>query len=224
MASITCLAVTEAFFVGIRTIDYGADGCQDIFSIVPVLPVCEIRSGMLPIRMLRTKNHASRRECLSMLCYTVLRSYKGSSASTLAAVKEENGMISTAYLKKCSEHLSSLMRIVFALLFMQHGGQKLFDFPVAKGGAPLELWSLMGVAGVLELFGGLLLLLGLFTRPIAFLLAGEMAVAYFRAHLPNGFWPIANRGELAVLYCFAFLYLAAAGGGPWSLDRFCRKR
>ncbi len=159
-----------------------------------------------------------------MLCYTVFRSYNGSSATMPAAVKKEKDMISTAYWKKCSEHLLSLMRIVLALLFMQHGGQKLFDFPIAKAGAPLELLSLMGVAGVLELFGGLLLLLGLFTRPIAFLLAGEMAVAYFRAHFPNGFWPIANKGELAALYCFAFLYLAAAGGGPWSLDRFCRKR
>jgi putative oxidoreductase len=133
-------------------------------------------------------------------------------------------MIGKAYDTKLAEHLLSIMRIVFALLFMQHGGQKLFDFPIAKSGAPLELFSLMGMAGILECFGGLLLLLGLFTRPVAFVLAGEMAFAYFKAHHPNGFWPIANRGELAVLYCFAYLYLAAAGGGPWSLDRFIRKR
>jgi putative oxidoreductase len=76
----------------------------------------------------------------------------------------------------------------------------------------------MGVAGVLEAFGGALLLLGLFTRPVAFLLAGEMAVAYFMAHAPRGFWPILNGGELPALYCFLFLYLAAAGGGPWSVD------
>jgi putative oxidoreductase len=78
--------------------------------------------------------------------------------------------------------------------------------------------SLFGLAGVLETFGGLLLLLGIFTRPMAFLLAGEMAVAYFMAHAPQGFWPLLNRGEAPVLYCFLFLYLAAAGAGPWSLD------
>jgi putative oxidoreductase len=133
-------------------------------------------------------------------------------------------MSDNALLTKCSESLLSVMRIVFAFLFMQHGGQKLFDFPVVKAGAPLELYSLMTAAGVLEFFGGLLLLLGLFTRPVAFLLAGEMAVAYFISHFPKGFWPIANKGELAVLFCFAFLYLAAAGGGTWSLDRFFRKR
>jgi len=116
------------------------------------------------------------------------------------------------------------MRIIFAFLFMQHGGQKLFDFPIAKAGAPLELFSQMGAAGVLEFFGGLLLFLGLFTRPVAFLLSGQMAVAYFMVHFPRGFWPIANNGEPAVLFCFAFLYLSAAGGGPWSLDRLCRKR
>jgi putative oxidoreductase len=82
----------------------------------------------------------------------------------------------------------------------------------------------MGMAGVLECFGGLLILLGLFTRPVALLLAGEMAVAYFMAHAPKGFWPILNRGELAALYCFVFLYLAAAGGGAWSADRQRRRK
>jgi putative oxidoreductase len=118
----------------------------------------------------------------------------------------------------------SVMRIVFAFLFMQHGGQKLFDFPIAKGGAAIELFSQMGLAGILELFGGLLLLLGLYTRPVAFLLAGEMAVAYFIAHLPRGFWPIANKGELAVMFCFSFLYLSVTGGGPLSLDRLLRRK
>lgn len=79
------------------------------------------------------------------------------------------------------------------------------------------------VAGILEFFGGLLLLLGLFTRPVAFILAGEMAVAYFMVHAPQGFWPVNNRGELPVLYCFVFLYFAAAGGGPWSLDRLWQR-
>lgn len=114
--------------------------------------------------------------------------------------------------------LLSVLRIITALLFMQHGGQKLFGFPAAS---PVEtgLFSLMGVAGVLELFGGLLILLGWFTRPVAFLLAGQMAVAYFMAHASRGWWPLLNKGELAILYCFVFLYLTAAGGGAWSLDR-----
>jgi putative oxidoreductase len=81
----------------------------------------------------------------------------------------------------------------------------------------------MGLAGVLEFFGGLLLLIGLFTRPVAFILSGLMAVAYFMAHAPQGFWPLMNKGELAVLCCFVFLYLAMAGGGSWSIDRLIKK-
>ena len=88
---------------------------------------------------------------------------------------------------------------------------------------PTMLWSLGGVAGLIELVGGALLLLGLFTRPVAFLLSGLMAFAYFIAHAPRDFWPIVNGGELAALYCFLFLYLAAAGGGPWSFDRWLRR-
>jgi putative oxidoreductase len=121
-------------------------------------------------------------------------------------------------------YLRSLLRIVAALLFMAHGTQKLFAWPIDEPRQPAELLSLMGLAGVLETFGGLLLLLGLFTRPVAFLLAGEMAVAYFMAHAPRGFWPILNGGELPALYCFLFLYLAAAGGGPWSLDAARERR
>ena len=115
-------------------------------------------------------------------------------------------------------YLRSLLRIVAALLFMAHGTQKLFAWPIDEPRDPAPLLSLMGVAGVLETFGGALLLLGLFTRPVAFLLAGEMAVAYFMSHAPRGFWPILNGGELPALYCFVFLYLAAAGAGPWSID------
>ena len=118
--------------------------------------------------------------------------------------------------------LLSLLRIVAAFLFMQHGAQKILGWPGA-GDHTVELASLMGVAGCLELFGGGLLLLGLFTRPVAFLLSGEMAFAYFMAHAPQGFWPVLNQGEAAVLYCFVFLYLSAAGGGPLSLDRVLRK-
>jgi len=117
----------------------------------------------------------------------------------------------------------SILRIVAALLFMQHGAQKLFDMPSSSEGGTVPLLSMIGVAGILEFFGGLLVFLGLCTRPVAFILAGEMAVAYFMVHSPQSFWPIINRGEMAVLYCFVFLYLAFAGGGVWSIDHL-RKR
>ena len=119
-----------------------------------------------------------------------------------------------------SPELRSVLRIVAALLFMQFGAAKLFAFPVPlhPGGGTVRLASQLGVAGILELFGGGLILIGLFTRPIAFLLAGEMAVAYFQAHFPKGFWPLANGGVSAVLYCFLWLYISAAGAGPWSID------
>jgi putative oxidoreductase len=113
--------------------------------------------------------------------------------------------------------LLSVLRIMAALLFMAHGTMKLLGFPASDNPGPV-LFSLMGFAGVLELVGGLLLVLGLFTRPVAFILAGEMAFAYFMAHAPQSFFPIVNRGESAVLFCFVFLYLAAAGAGPWSVD------
>ena len=129
----------------------------------------------------------------------------------------------SAFWSKWSTVLLSILRIVAAFLFMQHGMQKLLGFPGA-GDRKVELMSLMGFAGCLELIGGGLLLLGLFTRPLAFVLAGEMAFAYFIAHAPQSFWPILNHGEDVVLYCFVFLYLSAAGGGPWSLDRALRGR
>jgi putative oxidoreductase len=113
----------------------------------------------------------------------------------------------------------SILRIVAAFLFLVHGTQKLFNAPPGQGVGPVPLMSLMGFAGILELVGGALLILGLATRPVAFVLAGEMAVAYFMAHLPSHFLPIVNRGEPAVLFCFIFLYLAVAGGGSWSVDR-----
>ena len=119
--------------------------------------------------------------------------------------------------------LLSVLRIISAFLFTAHGTQKWLAFPVPRPN-PTVLWSQSGIAGVFELVGGFLLLLGLFTRPVAFVLSGLMAFAYFLAHAPVEFWPIVNRGELAVLYCFVFLYLAAAGGGPWSLDRWLRHR
>lgn len=119
--------------------------------------------------------------------------------------------------------LLSVLRIVAAFLFMEHGMQKWLAFPVPRS-SPTTLLSLSGVAGLFELFGGFLLLLGLFARPVAFLLSGLMAFAYFLSHAPRGFWPIVNRGELAALYCFVFLYIAAAGGGPWSIDRWLRRK
>src|SRR5262249_19043772 len=122
-----------------------------------------------------------------------------------------------------SPRLLSLMRIVVGLLFLQHGGQKLFGFPDAFPGGPPPMLSEIWVAGVLEFFGGLLIALGLFTRPVAFLLAGEMAVGYFQAHAKRGLWPLMNGGELAVFYCFVFLYLAVAGGGAWGIDSLWRR-
>lgn len=116
----------------------------------------------------------------------------------------------------------SLLRLVSGFLFMQHGLQKIFALLGRE--EAVELMSLMGVAGVLELVGGLAILLGIYTRPVAFVLSGQMAFAYFMSHAPNGFWPIMNRGELAAMYCFVFLFLAAAGGGSYSLDGWIRDK
>ena len=129
-------------------------------------------------------------------------------------------------LQELEPRVRSLLRIIAGFTFSLHGFQKLFGFFGGMGGsgATAAFGSLPWVAGVLETFGGVVLLAGLFTRPVAFILCGQMAVAYFRAHSPKGFWPIANGGELAVLYCFIFLYLAIAGGGPISLDRIVRKK
>lgn len=119
--------------------------------------------------------------------------------------------------------LLSVLRFVTALCFLQHGMAKLLKFPHVPAFDKLELLSLIGFAGMLELVGSVLLILGLFTRPVAFILAGEMAVAYFMAHQPKSFFPILNGGEAAILFCFIFLYLATAGPGPWSIDA-ARKR
>src|SRR5881227_3750785 len=111
----------------------------------------------------------------------------------------------------------SIVRIMVALLFLEHGTQKLLGFP--PGGAHPALFTLSWFQGIIELVGGLLLAIGLFTRPVAFILSGDMAVAYFMAHAPQNFFPIINRGDAAILYCFIFLYYWLAGGGEWSLDR-----
>lgn len=114
----------------------------------------------------------------------------------------------------------SFLRIVAALVFMHVGSAKLFGIPVAvmPGGGTAPIGSLAWVAGVLEVFGGLLLLVGLFTRPVAFLLSGEMAFAYFIGHAPQGLWPVVNQGMPAILFCFLWLYISSAGPGPWSID------
>jgi putative oxidoreductase len=114
--------------------------------------------------------------------------------------------------------LLSVLRIVIGVLFAQHGMAKLLHVPHVASFDNVQLMSLIGLAGVLEIVGGPLLALGLFTRPVAFILSGEMAFAYFIAHAPKDPLPILNGGELAVVYCFVFLYFAAAGGGPWSVD------
>jgi putative oxidoreductase len=117
----------------------------------------------------------------------------------------------------------SILRIMTGLLFLEHGTQKLLGFPPSEHSFP-PLFSLMGLQGVLELVGGFLILIGLFTRPVAFILAGNMAVAYFMAHAPRGFFPTLNGGQLAILFCFVFLYLAVAGGGQWSVDAQIARR
>ena len=118
-------------------------------------------------------------------------------------------------LGRFSPYLYALLRIVAGFLFSLHGVQKLFG---ALGGQSVELMSQRGLAGLIELVGGVLIALGLFTSPVAFIASGEMAVAYFQAHAPRSFWPIQNGGELAALYCFLFLYFAAVGSGKLSID------
>jgi putative oxidoreductase len=127
---------------------------------------------------------------------------------------------------KYSPFVLSVLRIVTGFLFIEHGASKILGYPVPAP-MPFHLFSMGGFSGVLELVGGGLVLVGLFTRIAAFLLSGEMAVAYFMVHAPKGFWPIAmggNGGELAVLYCFVFLYLFFAGGGPLSIDGLIRRK
>lgn len=121
--------------------------------------------------------------------------------------------------------LLGLLRVVVAFLFIQVGSAKLFAFPAAvmPEGGTAAVTTLPGFAGVLEVLGGTLILLGLFTRPVAFLLSGEMAFAYFIGHAPHGFWPVLNQGALAAIYCFFFLYLSAVGPGSWSLDALRRR-
>ncbi len=124
-----------------------------------------------------------------------------------------------------ASRMLSVLRIVAGLLFFEHGLQKMFGFPPGSGPhPPYVLISQMGLAGLLETFGGFAMILGLLTRPIAFLLSGEMAVAYFQVHIHRSIYPIENRGENVVLFCFVFLYLVFAGGGDWSIDALLARR
>jgi putative oxidoreductase len=120
----------------------------------------------------------------------------------------------------------SLLRIIAAFLFIQYGSTKILGWPaeVMPGGGTAPLASLAGAAGLIELIGGALMLVGLFSRPVAFLLSGQMAVAYFKGHAGEGFWPVLNGGAPAVIFCFVWLYISAAGGGPWSVDAMMRRR
>ncbi|HXS05598.1 MAG TPA: DoxX family protein [Rhizomicrobium sp.] len=132
---------------------------------------------------------------------------------------DKSGGGSDGFLARWTPQLLGLLRIMSGLLFFEHGTGKLFHFPHIALYDSVRLASLVGVAGMMELVGGAMLALGLFARPVAFLLSGEMAVAYFLYHNRVSFFPLVNEGDSAILYCFVFLYIAAAGGGAWSLDR-----
>lgn len=126
-------------------------------------------------------------------------------------------MIAPSVFAAWAPRILAVLRIMTALLFFEHGSQKLLGFPPNPNPGP-PLFSLFGVQGVLEIVGGILLAIGLFTRPVAFILAGNMAVAYFMAHAPRSFFPVLNGGDAAILFCFIFLYLFVAGPGAWSVD------
>ncbi|MSP02251.1 MAG: DoxX family protein [Acetobacteraceae bacterium] len=131
-------------------------------------------------------------------------------------------MIDDAFRATWSPRLLSVLRIIAGLLFLQHGLSKFFGFP-APSPATFQVYGLLGAAGAIEIVGGVMVAVGLFTRSVAFICSGQMAFAYFWAHAPRGFFPQANTGELAIFFCFVFLYIALEGGGPWSVDA-ARKR
>jgi putative oxidoreductase len=151
-----------------------------------------------------------------------LRLAQAAGARARFAPTDERAMTLEDRLQQVSPYVLSMLRIVVALLFFEHGLSKLFGFP-ASNSMP-ALFTLGWIAGALELVGGALLAAGLFTRLTAFILSGEMAFAYFLSHAPRGFFPILNHGDGAILYCFIFLYIAFAGGGPWSVDAALRGR
>jgi putative oxidoreductase len=127
-------------------------------------------------------------------------------------------------LARYEPYLRSLARIMIGFTFSLHGYQKFFGWFGGIGGHSVPVTNMLGAAGVIETFGGACIILGLFTQPVAFLLAGEMCVGYFRTHAPQGFWPLKNGGELAVFYSFYYLWLSSSGAGPWSLDRLLKRK
>lgn len=133
-------------------------------------------------------------------------------------------MLKFSFLDKWTPQIHGLLRIVVGFMFLCHGSAKLLGMPHVEGLSGVPLVSLMGLAGVLELGGGLLVMVGLFTKPVAFILSGEMAVAYFKAHFPGGWLPLLNHGEAAAFYSWVFLFFAAAGGGAFQLESLVRKR
>ena len=130
---------------------------------------------------------------------------------------------SVSFLDMWTPRILSVLRIITAFMFIAHGTQKVFNEPPSTMGSSSVPPLLLGIGGVLELVGGALLFIGIFTRPVAFILCGEMAVAYFMVSAPKAFLPLVNQGELAVLYCFVFLFFSFAGGGEWSIDRLWRR-
>jgi putative oxidoreductase len=127
-------------------------------------------------------------------------------------------------MKSLTPYLLSVLRLAAAFVYVAHGTQKMFGVPGHALHAPVFAMTMMGAAGVIETIGGILMLLGLFTRPVGFVLSGQMAVAFFTQHWPRGFWPIVNGGELAVVFCFLWLYFSVAGAGPISADALRGKR
>jgi putative oxidoreductase len=134
-----------------------------------------------------------------------------------------NDEIMDTFSDRLAPHLLSLLRIVAAVIFFEHGTQKLFGFPAPPANGYPEALSLLWWQAIIEIVGGALLFLGLFTRPVAFILSGNMAVAYWMVHAPKSPYPALNGGDAAILYCFVFLYIAAAGAGPWSIDRLLQR-
>jgi putative oxidoreductase len=147
-----------------------------------------------------------------------LQFYKGAALKRKTNTERLIMIFSDSTCKVWTPRILGILRIVVGFLFLQHGTAKLFGTPHIAMFDGIQLFSLLGLAGVLELTGGSLVLAGLFTRPAAFILSGEMAVAYFMAHAPHGLLPILNQGELAVVYCFVFLYFSVAGAGAYSVD------
>jgi putative oxidoreductase len=136
----------------------------------------------------------------------------------MGASKLLGGLLMNETLAAWTPRALSVLRIIMGLMIIQHGMAKILGFPVVASFANLSPLSLIGAAGLIELIGGALLILGLLTRPVAFIISGEMAFAYFMAHAPKDFYPLINGGTLAIMFCFTCLFLSTAGAGPWSID------